>query len=61
MLTVAGDQVPINPFWELVDKFGAVLPRQISGRAVNAGVVLVVIVCVSVVINAHWFASGVKV
>ena len=61
LLTVAGDHAPLMPLVEVVDKSGAVLPMQISARAVKLGVVFGVIVCVSVAETAHWFASGVKV
>ena len=53
MLTVAGDQLPKMPLVELVGKTGAVFPLQISGKAVNVGVVFGVIVCVSVDETAH--------
>ena len=61
LLTVAGDHVPLTPLSEFADKIGAVLPLQISGSEVNVGEVFDEIVCVSVVVTAHWFASGVKV
>ena len=61
LLTVAGDHVPLTPLLEVFSKTGTVLPLQISFNAVNVGVVFGVIICVSEAVNAHWFASGVKV
>ena len=61
LLTVAGDHVPLTPLLEVFSKTGAVLPLQISGKAVNVGVVFGVMACVCVVETAHKFAFGVKV
>ena len=61
MLTVAGVQVPLIPFIEVDGKIGAVLPLQISFSLAKEGAIFSVMVCVSEVEMAHWFASGVKV
>ena len=61
MLTVAGLQVPVYPFSDVPASVGAVAPVQIAGNAVNVGTVFAVIVCVKVVVNAHWPAFGVNV
>ena len=61
MLTVAGVQVPLMLLVDDDGKIGAVLPLQISFSVAKAGNTLSIIVCVSVVGTAHWFAAGVKV
>ena len=61
LLTVAGVHFPLIPLFEVLDKIGAVLPLQISFSIAKDGDTFPVIVCVSVVAIAHWFAVGVKV
>ena len=53
MLTVAGDQVPVILFVEVVGSTGAADPEQIGPIAAKAGVTLGVTVTVSVVLVAH--------
>ena len=61
LLTVAGDQVPLTPFGDVVPKIGAVDPEQnagITGKSVTTrGVIVTFNVCVA----EHWPAVGVKV
>jgi hypothetical protein len=59
--TIAGLQVPVIASNDVVGNTGAVPPTQIAGNAVNVGVVGIVIVCIIVVVKAHWPAVGVNV
>ena len=61
MLTVAGVQVPLIPFVDVLDKIGATLPLQMSFSVAKLDNNFSVTVCVRVVKMAHWFAAGVKV
>ena len=61
MLTVAGVHVPLIPLVEVDGKIGAVLPLQIVFSVAKFGNFFSVMVCVSVVVIAHWFTAGVKV
>ena len=61
LLTVAGDQVPVMPFNEVVGNTGAAEPEQIGVIAANVGVTVGFTVTASVAVVAHWPASGVKV
>ena len=61
MLTVAGVQVPLIPFVDVLDKIGATLPLQISLSVAKVGNIFSVIVCESEAERAHWLAAGVKV
>ena len=61
MLIIAGVQVPLTPLVEVDGKTGAVLPLQISFSVANEGAIFSVMVWVSEVETAHWFASGVKI
>ena len=62
LLTIAGDQVPVTPFVEVVGNIGATDPLQIGATALNVGVILPLFtVMVSVVVLAHCPAFGVKV
>ena len=58
---VAGLQVPVMPFVEVVGKVPGVAPKQYVPRAVNEGVILLLTVTIIVVFTAHWPAAGVKV
>ena len=59
--TVAGDQVPVIPLVDVVGNVGAVDPLHIGFIAANDGIMLEETVTVSVVVVAHWPASGVNV
>ena len=61
LLTIAGNQVPVIPFAEVLGSNGAVAPLQIGGNAEKVGVLLGVTVCVSVAVSAHCPADGVNV
>jgi hypothetical protein len=61
LLTADGLQVPLILLVEVFDNVGAVAPVQIAGNAANVGAITGLTVCVNVVVNAHWPASGVKV
>ena len=39
LLTVAGNQVPVMPLFEVVGKTGAFVPLQKAGIGVNAGMI----------------------
>ena len=58
---MAGNHVPLIPLIEVECKIGAILPLQILFDGAKVGNNFSVIVCVSEVKTAHWFASGVKV
>ena len=53
MLTVAGVQVPLIPFVDVLDKIGATLPLQISFSVAKEDAIFSVMVCVSEVDTAH--------
>jgi hypothetical protein len=62
VLIVAGLQVPVIPFREVVGSTGAVEPSQIGAMAVKVGITAAFTVTVNVVFTvAHWPTSGVKV
>jgi subtilisin family serine protease len=61
LLTVAGDQVPVMPFVEVVGNVGAIEPEQIGATPAKVGVTAGFTVTVNIVEVAHWPASGVKV
>jgi hypothetical protein len=60
-LFIAGDQVPVIAFVDVVGKAAIVSPEQTAATCVNVGVVLGVTVMVIVVVFAHNPAVGVKV
>ena len=49
------------PFVDVVGNVGATSPEQSGATAAKVGVTLGVIATVTVVVVAHWPASGVKV
>ena len=53
MLLIAGDQVPVMPFVEVVGNAGIEAPLQYGPTAANVGVTFEFIVIVSVVVVAH--------
>ena len=61
VLSKAGDQVPVIPLLDVVGNGDKVAPEQIGATALNVGVMLELTVIVSVVVVAHWPASGVNV
>ena len=61
LLTVAGDQVPVMPFVDVVGSVGVAAPEQIGATAAKVGVKLELTVTVNVVLVAHWPAVGAKV
>ena len=63
LLTVAGLQVPVIPFIDVVGNAGAVAFSQIVNDVpkLNAGVMFGLTVTANVAIIAHWPAVGVKV
>ena len=61
LLTAAGDQVPVIPFFDFAGNAGTTLPLQIIGKSEKVGVLLGVIVCVNVTVSAHCPADGVNV
>jgi hypothetical protein len=61
LLTVAGLQVPVIPFVDVVGKTGAVAPLQIAGTAANVGVTIGFTVIAIVAVLAQSPAVGVKV
>ena len=61
MLIVAGNQVPVIPLVDVLVKISAELPLQIAFSGVKIGNIFSVMVCVRVVVIAHWFAAGVNV
>ena len=60
MLTTAGDQVPVIPLSDVDGNTGAAVPEQIGAITAKVGVKVGVIVT-SIVVVAHWPASGVNV
>ena len=61
MLTVAGVQVPVMPSLDAGGRTGATAPAQSDVFSVKVGVMLEPTVTVSLVVEAHWPAVGVKV
>ena len=61
MLTVAGDQVPLIPLFEVSGKTGAVVPAQNAGTVLKVGATLGVTVTVVCAVVAHAPAAGLKV
>jgi len=61
LLTVAGTQVPVIPLSDVVGNDGAIEPEQIGATTAKVGATFELTVTVSVVMVAHWPASGVKV
>ena len=53
MLLIAGDQVPVMLFVEVVGNAGTLAPLQYGPTAANVGVTFGVMVIVSVVVVAH--------
>ena len=53
LLTVAGLQVPVILFVDVVDKVGATAPEQIGSIASNVGAMLGLTVMSKVVVVAH--------
>ena len=61
VLSSAGDHEPVMPLVDVVGNGDKVAPEQIGAIAAKVGVTAVFTVIVSVVVVAHWPASGVKV
>lgn len=61
LLFIAGLQVPVIPFVDVVGNAGIEAPEQYGPAELKVGVTLGVIVIVRVVCAAHWPAVGVKV
>ena len=61
LLFIAGLQVPIIPYVEMVGKAGIVVPAQNGPTELNKGVTGESIVIVNVVVTPHCPASGVNV
>ena len=61
LLTVAGLHVPVTPLFDVVGNTGAADPLHIGADVVKSGTVRGVIVIVSVAVEAHNPADGVKV
>ena len=61
MLTVAGLQVPVIPFVEVVGRVGATDPVQIGFTAAKVGMMLELTVTSNVVVVAHCPTAGVNV
>ena len=53
VLLIAGDQVPVMPFVEVVGNAGTEAPLQYGPTAANVGVTFGVMVMVSVAVVAH--------
>jgi hypothetical protein len=53
LLTVAGLQVPVMPFSDVVGRTGAAAPEQIAATGANVGVILALTVTVNVAVVAH--------
>ncbi len=60
-LFIAGDQVPLIPFVDVVGKAASGSPEQIAATGIKVGVVDEFTFIVSVVVVAHCPAVGVKV
>lgn len=61
LLIIAGDQVPLTPFGDIVTKIGVVDPEQNAGIAAKLVSTLGIIVTFNVCVFEHWPAAGVKV
>jgi hypothetical protein len=61
VLLIAGDQVPVMPFWELVGKAGIEAPTQYGPTAEKVGVIFGLTTMVIVVEFAQRPGLGVKV
>jgi hypothetical protein len=61
VLFKAGDQVPVNPLFDVVGNADKVAPEQIGATALNVGVMFGLTVIVNVVVVAHCPVVGVKV
>jgi len=61
LLTTVGDQVPVIPLIDVVGNTGAAVPEQIGAIAAKVGVMFSATVTSTVVVVAHWPASGVNV
>jgi hypothetical protein len=61
LLTIAGFQVPVIPFVEVVGKTGAAAPLHIGAIVANVGVTIGFTVTVIVGDVAHWPVAGTKV
>jgi hypothetical protein len=61
LLTTPGDQVPVMPLVDVNGNTGATAPEQIGATAAKVGVTFELTVTVTVVVVAHWPASGVNV
>jgi hypothetical protein len=53
LLTVAGDQVPVIPFVDVVGRAGATDPLHIGATAANVGMIVELTVTSNVVVVAH--------
>lgn len=58
---IAGDQLPLIPFVDVVGKADKAAPEQIGATCVNVGVTFGLTVIVNVTIEAHCPAVGVNV
>ena len=61
VLSIAGDQVPVMPLFDVIGKALIVAPEQNGPTAENVGVIFGVMVIVNVVGVAHCPAVGAKV
>ena len=61
VLSIAGDQDPVMPLFDVVGKGGMLVPSHCGGTALNVGVSLSSMTISKVVVSAHSPASGVKV
>ena len=61
VLSIAGDQVPVMPFVEVVGKAGIASPEQYGPTPSKVGLTFASTVTVKVVVVAHCPAVGVKV
>jgi hypothetical protein len=53
VLLIAGDQVPVIPFWEVVGNAGIAAPAQYGPTPANVGVTFGVMGMVNVAVVAH--------
>ena len=60
-LLIAGDQLPVNPFSEVVGNPAKFDPEQIGATAANVGVIFGLTAIAKVVVVAHCPVAGVKV
>lgn len=61
VLSIAGDQLPVNPLVEIVGNADKLAPEQIGETAVKVGVILELTAIVIVVLTAHCPTVGVNV